>query len=208
MKHIGLLGGTFDIVHNGHIDVAQVVAKVFGLDKVLFVTAGEPPHKAQVTVTNSEIRHDLVETAVAGIPGLEASRIELDLPGVSYTYRTVGALKAILSAQTGEEVRISFILSAEYLNPANPSVVTQWEEAEAFLSMVQLVVVPRFGISAELARQWARELNLTNVQVLEEPVSALSSGVVRDALKQGLPIDAMVPALVAEKVKQHGIVYR
>ncbi|MBS1994993.1 MAG: nicotinate (nicotinamide) nucleotide adenylyltransferase [Cyanobacteria bacterium SZAS LIN-2] len=208
MKHVGILGGTFDIVHNGHLEVAQVVANVVGLDKVLFVTAGEPPHKLQTGVTASEIRHELVESAVAGLPGLEASRIELDLPGVSYTYRTVAELKAMLSAQVGAEVKISFILSAEYLNPANPSNVTLWEEAQAFLSMVQLVVVPRFGYSAEQARAWARELNLTNVHILEQPVSELSSGVVRDALKQGLPIDSMVPALVAEKVKTRGIVYR
>ncbi|MBS1992977.1 MAG: nicotinate (nicotinamide) nucleotide adenylyltransferase [Cyanobacteria bacterium SZAS LIN-3] len=208
MKHVGILGGTFDIVHNGHLEVAQVVANVVGLDKVLFVTAGEPPHKLQTGVTASEIRHELVESAVAGLPGLEASRIELDLPGVSYTYRTVAELKAMLSAQVGAEVKISFILSAEYLNPANPSNVTLWEEAQAFLSMVQLVVVPRFGYSAEQARAWARELNLTNVHILEQPVSELSSGVVREALKQGLPIDSMVPALVAEKVKTRGIVYR
>jgi nicotinate-nucleotide adenylyltransferase len=207
MKHVGILGGTFDIVHNGHLEVAKFVAKAIGLDKVLFVTAGTPPHK-QSKVLDSEVRHELVETAVEGCEGLEASRIELDLPGLSYTHRTIAQLKAMLFSQAGCDVAISFILSAEYLDPANPSNVTLWEEASAFLSEVQLAVVPRGKYTAELARQWANELNLTNVYIFDQPISNLSSGIVRDAIKQGLPIDGLVPAKVAELVKLHGIVYR
>jgi nicotinate-nucleotide adenylyltransferase len=207
MKHVGIFGGTFDIVHNDHLDVATFVANALGLDKVLFVTAGQPPHK-QSKVLDSELRHELVEGALEGCPGLEASRIELDLPGLSYTYRTVTELKAMLSAQAGCEVAISFIMSAEYLNPTNPSNITHWEEASALLGMVQLVVVPRGECTAELARKWANELNLPNVRILDRPVSSLSSGIVRDAIKQGLPIDGLVPARVAELVKLRGIAYR
>lgn len=69
MKNIGILGGTFDIVHNGHLDVAEFVAKQLGLDKVLFVTAGKPPHK-QSNVLDSEVRHELVEGALEGREGL------------------------------------------------------------------------------------------------------------------------------------------
>jgi nicotinate-nucleotide adenylyltransferase len=207
MKHVGILGGTFDIVHNGHLIVAKFVANALGLDKVLFVTAGKPPHKLS-NVLDSEVRHELVEAALEGSPGLEASRIELDLPGLSYTYRTVAQLKAMLSAQAGSEVAISFIVSAEYLDPTNPSNVTQWEEASALLRAVQLVVVPRGAYTAELARQWAHELKLPAVRVLDQPVSNLSGGIVRDAIKQGLSIDGLVPPRVAELVKLHGIAYR
>jgi nicotinate-nucleotide adenylyltransferase len=183
------------------------VAKSLGLDKVLFVTAGQPPHKPS-GVTDSELRHELVEGAVEGYSELEASRIELDRPGLSYTYRTVAELKAMLSAKTGNDVAISFILSAEYLDPANPSNVTKWEEAQAFLGMVQLVVVPRGRYTAALARQWAEELNLTNVRIFDQQISDLSSGIVRDAIKEGQPIDGLVPAKVAQLVRLHGIVYR
>jgi len=207
MKHVGILGGTFDIVHNGHLDVAKFVATALGLDKVLLVTAGQPPHKPS-DVTDGEVRHELVEAALEGSPGLEASRIELDLPGLSYTYRTVAKLKAMLSAQAGGEVAISFIVSAEYLDPTNPSNVTHWEEASALLGMVQLVVVPRGEYTAELAQKWANQLQLSAVRILDRPVSNLSGGIVRDAIKQGLPIDGLVPARVAELVKLRGIVYR
>ncbi len=206
MKHIGILGGTFDIVHNGHLDVAQFVAKQLGLDKVLFVTAGKPPHK-QSEVTDSEVRHELVVSAVEGCPGLEASRIELDLPGLSYTYRTIVQLSEMLSEQSGGEVAITFILSAEYLDPANPSNVTKWEEAEAFLAKVQLAVVPRGKYTAELARQWADQLKLSNVRIFDQQISNLSSGIVRDAIRGGLSIDGLVPPRVAELVKRHGIIY-
>jgi nicotinate-nucleotide adenylyltransferase len=207
MKHVGILGGTFDIVHNGHLEVAQFVAKALGLDKVLFVTAGKPPHK-QSGVLDSEVRHELVAGAVEGYSEFEASRIELDLPGLSYTHRTVTQLKAMLSAQAGNDVAVSFIMSAEYLDPANPSNVTKWEEAQAFLGLVQLVVIPRGRYTAALAREWANELNLTNVRIFDQQISSLSSGIVRDAIKEGQPIDGLVPAKVAALVKLHGIVYR
>lgn len=205
MKNIGILGGTYDIVHNGHVDVAKFVAKQLGLDKVLLVTAGQPPHK--LGVTDGEVRHELVKGAVEGNPELEASRIELDLPGLSYTYRTVEQLTELLSAQTGEEVAITFILSAEYLDPENPANVTKWEEAEALLARVCLAVVPRGKYTAELARKWADELKLTNVRVFDQQISTLSSGIVRDAIKAGLSIDTLVPPRVVELVKKHGIIF-
>ncbi len=205
MKNIGILGGTYDIVHNGHVDVAKFVAKQLGLDKVLLVTAGQPPHK--LGVTDGEVRHELVEGAVEGNPELEASRIELDLPGLSYTYRTVEQLAEMLSAESGEEVAITFILSAEYLDPENPSNVTVWEESEALLSRVQLAVVPRGKYTAELARQWAEELKLKNVRIFDQQISTLSSGIVRDAIKKGLSIDTLVPPRVVELVKKHGIIF-
>ena len=206
MKNIGILGGTFDIVHNGHVDVAEFVAQQLGLDKVLLVTAGKPPHK-QSGLLDSEVRHELVEGAVEGRPGLEASRIELDLPGLSYTYRTIVQLSELLTAQAGGDVAITFILSAEYLDPENPSNVTKWEEAEALLAKVQLAVVPRGKYTAELARRWVEELKLTNVRIFDQQISSLSSGIVRDAIKQGLSIESLVPARVVELVKKHGIVY-
>src|ERR1700744_6338490 len=97
MKHVGILGGTFDIVHNGHLEVANHAATRLGLVKVALVTAGQPPHK-QSKVTDGEIRHELVEAAVKGHPHFEASRVELDRPGLSYTYQTVLELKAHYSA--------------------------------------------------------------------------------------------------------------
>jgi len=206
MTHVGILGGTFDIVHNGHLEVASVVAKKIGLNKVFLVTAGNPPHKSGVL--DGECRHELVEAALEGRPELEASRIELDLPGISYTHRTISELKAQLSAQAGHEVKISFILSAEYLDPTNPSNISTWEEAEAMLAMVQLVVVPRGPYTPELARQWAGELRLTNFLILDKDISHLSSGIVRDALRKGLPIESLVPARVAALVKERGIVYQ
>jgi nicotinate-nucleotide adenylyltransferase len=207
MKHVGILGGTFDIVHNGHLEVAHDAVVRLGLDKVTLVTAGQPPHK-QSRVTDGEIRHELVEAAVAGHPHFEASRVELDRPGLSYTYQTVLELKAHYSALFGEEVKVSFILSAEYLDPENPSNLATWEEVQLLLAEADLIVVPRGKYTAELAQKWARDMGLTNATILAAPVSSLSSGVVRDALRQGLPIDAFVPSQVAERVKQRGLCYR
>ncbi len=207
MKHIGILGGTFDPVHNGHVDVANLVADKIGCDKVLLVTSARPPHK-EFGGLDAELRHELVQAAVAGSPKLEASRIELDMPGLSYTYRTVKEIKSRFSAQFGDDVTIHFIVSAEYLDPAYKSNVTHWQNAQEFLGMVHLVVVPRHLHTAAQARQWARDLNLDNYTILDQPVSDMFSGIVRDALTRGSSLAGLVPARVAELIKLRGIAYR
>lgn len=201
MEHIGILGGTFDPVTEAHLYIARTVGSMLGLDKVLLVTAGNPPHKVS-NVLDAELRHEMVEVAVHGNAGLEASRLELDNK-VSYTIDAVKALLASLPGG-GNGTRISFITSAEYLNPENPSNIRTWKGVDELLTLINLVVTPRGWMTAEVATNWASELNLDNVQIVDVPVYSVSSGMVKDALRDGQAIDSMVPRAVADLIKTRG----
>jgi nicotinate-nucleotide adenylyltransferase len=201
MEHIGILGGTFDPVTEGHLYIARTVGSMLGLDRVLLVTAGNPPHKVR-NVLDAELRHEMVEVAVHGNTGLEASRLELD-HGVSYT---IDAVKALLKSLPGGGIgtKISFITSAEYLNPENPSNIRTWKGVDELLTLINLVVTPRGWMTSDVAEKWAEELNITNVQIVDVPVYSVSSGMVKDALRDGQEIDTMVPRAVADLIKTRG----
>ncbi len=201
MEHIGILGGTFDPVTEGHLYIARTVGRMLGLDKVLLVTAGNPPHKLR-DVLDAELRHEMVEVAVHGNVGIEASRLELD-HGVSYTIDAVKALRRILPAG-GRNTRISFITSAEYLNPENPSNFRTWKGVDELITMIDLVVTPRGWMTAKVAADWAKMLGLNNVKIVDAPPMPVSSGMVKSALREGQTIDHMVPRAVAELIKTHG----
>lgn len=198
--NIGLLGGTFDPVHWGHLRVAEAVAGKLGLSKVKLVTAARPPHK-QHDVLSAEHRHAMVEAAVEGLPGFEACRLELDL-GISYT---IDLVKHLLSENPdGSQVKHSFITSAEYLNPENPSNLRTWKGSEELLSLINMVVTTRGDLTVAVAEKWAAQLKLPNLQIVEIPYIPVSSGVVKEALRTGQDIDKLVPPGVADLIKRHG----
>ena len=91
---VALMGGTFDPIHFGHLAVAEEAREVLGIERTLFITAGQPPHKPDLPVTPAEDRLAMVRLAIAANPAFEASRIEVDRPGPSYTLDTVLALTA------------------------------------------------------------------------------------------------------------------
>ena len=94
MSGIGILGGTFDPIHDGHLALGQAAYELLKLDHVLFVPAARPPHKVADRVTDPEIRCRMVELAIAGNPAFEMSRMEIDRPGLSYTIDTLRAISA------------------------------------------------------------------------------------------------------------------
>lgn len=199
-NHIGLLGGTFDPVHKGHLDVADFVAGELGMSHVKLVTAARPPHKLS-GVLAAEARHEMVEAAVVGRAGLEACRLELD-HGISYTIDLVKHL--IGQHPAGSDIRYSFITSVEYLNPDNPSNLTTWKGVGELLSLIEMVVTTRGSMGVALAEKWAAQLKLPNIRIIEIPVIAVSSGVVKDALRSGASIDHLVPSGVAELIRERG----
>ena len=198
--HIGLLGGTFDPVHWGHIRVAENVAEKLGMSQVKLVTAARPPHKLN-GVSNAEGRHEMVEAAVQGRSGLEACRLELDL-GISYTIDMVKHL--ISELPDGRNTKFSFITSAEYVDPENPHHILTWTEAEEFLSLVTLVVTPRGHCDENKTRAWVEALGLEGVRVEDVPALHVTSGMVKKALREGDLSDHMMPEAVARLIKTRG----
>jgi nicotinate-nucleotide adenylyltransferase len=192
---IALLGGTFDPVHNGHIFVAKHVRQVCSMDQVHLVTAGNPPHKLH-QVTDAEVRHALVQAACEGEEGIVANRVELDRPGYTYTIDTIRHLKEVYAAGPFD-VRISFITSAEYLDPENPHHIRKWKEADELLSLIDLIVTTRGQYGIEQTRQWAALHNLPSAQIIEIPTLPVTSYVVKTAMRAGQSIASLVPPRVA-----------
>src|SRR4029453_2009317 len=136
---IGMLGGTFDPVHIAHVAVAQAARRELGLDEVLLVPAGLPPHKLGVAMAPAPDRLAMVELAISGEEGLSASRIELDRPGPSWTVDTITGLLDAGRAR-GREIALPIILSADAF-----AGLPTWHEPDRLVRLARIAVAPRPG---------------------------------------------------------------
>ena len=136
MTAIGVMGGTFDPIHIGHLAIAEEAREALALESVLFVPAGQPPHKPAGSVTAVEHRLAMVQLAIADNPAFELSRIEVERPGPSYTVDTVEAL-----ARGADDLVL--ILSAETF-----AELPSWHEPERLFDAARMAVVPREGYPA------------------------------------------------------------
>lgn len=198
MRDIGIFGGTFDPIHIGHLRAADCLRRALSLEKVLFVTSKTPPHKSGVL--DAEERHAMVSAAVAGNPYFEASRVDLDRDGFS---SEIEILK-ILRAQYGEGYRFNLIISAEYLAPDYEWNITRWETAEELFHLSRVIVCPRGNITTEQAREWAKFLPASTVEVIDCPVVPVSSSIVRRAVNEGGSIDHLVLPPVSNIIARKG----
>jgi nicotinate-nucleotide adenylyltransferase len=138
-RRVGLLGGTFDPVHYGHLVIAEQVREALGLDRVLFVPARIPPHKPDAELAPAEDRAAMVDLAIAGNPAFAICRIELEREGPSYTADTVGQL-VDEATRRGVSREFYFILSSEAL-----AGLQTWHDPLRLLALCRLAVVPRPG---------------------------------------------------------------
>ncbi|MGA2529343.1 MAG: nicotinate-nucleotide adenylyltransferase [Acidimicrobiales bacterium] len=192
---LGILGGTFDPVHVGHLVAALNARHELGLDKVLLVVANEPWQKVQSRpVTAGHERLALVQAAVEGIEGLEASGIEIERGGPSYTADTVAELEA---RWPGAELNL--IVGADAA-----AGLASWERLDELRSKVVLVVVNRPGTTIEeslrkgLLEGW--ELRMVEVPALE-----ISSTDLRDRVTSGRPLDFLIPMPAIRLIREHGL---
>jgi nicotinate-nucleotide adenylyltransferase len=195
MTGVGVMGGTFDPIHLGHLAVAEEAREVLGLERILFVPAGRPPHKAADEVTSVEHRLAMVELAIADNPAFELSRIEVDRPGPSYTVDTLEALAA-----GGEPVTV--ILSAETL-----AELPTWHEPWRLFEAARVAVAPRWGYPAPdpgwLAATFpGREDRVT---YLEGPRLGVSSTALRARVAAGRSIRYLVPQTVAAYIAANNL---
>src|SRR5438094_6412096 len=133
MRHLGIMGGTFNPLHSRHLMVGQAAGDQFSLEKVLFVPSGNPPHK-KADVLEPELRFEMVAAGVAGNPLFEPSRLEIDRPGVTWTIDTLKELARIY----GPDVRLNFIMGED-----NIAAMEGYDRRAEFLSLCRLLVSPR-----------------------------------------------------------------
>ena len=195
---IGILGGTFDPIHCGHLVIAREVQSKLGLAEVLFVPAGQPLLKKNPSITPIEHRVAMVRLAISGEPSFKLSTVDIDRTGPSYTVEMITRLKSQYKAADG----IYFIVGWDSL-----SQLQHWKNPEQLLAMCRLVAVPRPGFQLPDLGQLAKTISglVENIITLDIRRTDVSSSEIRDRVARGLSLDQLVPEPVARYIREHGL---
>jgi nicotinate-nucleotide adenylyltransferase len=187
---LGVMGGTFDPVHHGHLVAASEVAARFELDEVVFVPTGTPSFKQDVAVTPAEHRYLMTVIATASNPRFTVSRVDIDRPGLTYTVDTLRDL-----ARERPDADLYFITGADAI-----AQILSWKDSPELFELAQFVAVTRpghqlvvDGLPADRVSQW------------EIPALAISSTDVRARAQAGKPVWYLVPDGVVQYIAKHGL---
>jgi nicotinate-nucleotide adenylyltransferase len=198
---LGILGGTFDPIHHGHLAIAEEAREALGLERVLFIPAAEPPHKAGRRIAPAADRLAMVELAIAGNPAFAVSRMELDREGPSYSVDTVEVLAAEARA-AGREPDLVFVMSGETLRE-----LPTWRQPGRLVDLCRIAVVPRGGHETPDA-VWLGVHFPGRAQrfvILPGPLLAVSGSVIRARAAAGRSIRYLVPDAVARHIVDHAL---
>jgi nicotinate-nucleotide adenylyltransferase len=192
---IGVFGGTFDPIHNGHLTIAEEVRTQLALKEVWFVPTGHPWLKVGRVISPWEQRVQMIELAIYGRPYFRLSTIEASRPGPSYTIDTIIELKRQL--KTAE---LFFIMGWDSLNS-----LPLWKESNNLITLCRLVAVPRPGGEPPdlMVLDEAVPGLSQNVIMLSKPQLDISATEIRARVAQSIPIDGMVPLPVLKYIQQN-----
>ena len=192
---IGLLGGTFDPIHNGHLAAAAAAQKCAGLTEVLLVPAGVPPHKDKPHASALD-RLEMCRLAAAGTPGLGVWDLEVGRPGRSFTIDTV---RAFIDQRPGDIplLLIGWDAAVQFRT---------WHRWEELLALIEMVVFPRPGLPEPAARDLGRAgLGGAGVILCEEVTPEVSATELRSLLTSGANLAGLVPPAVEAYIREHGL---
>jgi nicotinate-nucleotide adenylyltransferase len=197
----GIFGGTFDPIHVAHLAVAEEAAEALGLERVLFVPAGEPPHKPGWPISAAADRLAMVELAIAGNERFVVDRVELDRVGPSYTVDTLESMRAA-RLEAGSTDDLVLILSAE----AFLGLMT-WREPRRVVELARLVVAPRDGYPEAGPEFLAAHLPdlAGRASFLDSPHLRLSGSELRRRAADGRSLRYLVPDAVAAYIGDHAL---
>ncbi len=194
--NIGVLGGTFDPIHTGHLILAEEARLRLGLAKVIFVPASQPWLKTEDDITPAPQRVAMVKLAIQANSHFELSPVEIDRPGPSYTLDTV----VILRQQLGEEAGIFFLFGWDSL-----VALPQWKEPGKLIQLCKLVAVNRPGFDRPDLNTLETSIPGITQRViwLDIPPVDISSSDIRKRVAQGLSIHGLVPEEVERYIERH-----
>jgi len=193
-KRIGVLGGTFDPIHIGHLIFAEQVRVLSNLDKVIFVPAKNPPHKLNDGITQINHRFEMCRIAIQNNKYFEVSDIEMLSDNLSYTYNTLQKMKKEL----GNSTELYFIVGSDaWLD------LDEWYKSEALLNEFSFIIGDRPGYKENLVNEKikiVKEKYNTNVEKMDIPEIDISSSNIRDLVFQGKSIKYLTPEVVEKYI--------
>lgn len=188
---LGVMGGTFDPIHHGHLVAASEAALRFALDEVVFVPTGQPWQKQGCEVSSAEHRYLMTVIASASNPDFTVSRVDLERAGPTFTIDTLRDLRA----QRGSDVDLFFITGADAL-----SQILTWKDSDELFELAHFIGVTRPGHDLS-----GDGLPADRVSLLEVPAMAISSTACRQRVRRGEPVWYLVPDGVVQYIGKYGL---
>ncbi|MEN6371595.1 MAG: nicotinate-nucleotide adenylyltransferase [Armatimonadota bacterium] len=188
---IGIIGGTFDPIHIGHLIIAEEARYQFRLDRLIFIPAGVPPHKPNQPITDKEQRFNMTVLATEDNPAFEVSRIEIDRSGPSYAVDTLAELKKIY----GNDTRLFFIIGADAILE-----ILTWYEPEKLRCMCRFIATTRPGYRLSDVKKKLPEEYLERITFMDAPGVDISATDLRSRVASGRTIKYMVPKAVEDYI--------
>ncbi|MGB4592769.1 MAG: nicotinate-nucleotide adenylyltransferase [Coriobacteriia bacterium] len=189
---IGIMGGTFDPIHYGHLVTAEEALVQFNLDRVVFMPTGLPVRKTHRTVTPAEHRYLMTVIATASNPDFEVSRLEVDRPGATYTVDTMLALRDHYGPQT----ELYFITGADAVWD-----ILTWKDSDRLAGVCTFIAATRPGY--DLSRFSAEDASRMHVEFMEVPALAISSTDIRERIAERRPVRYLLPEAVANYIAKN-----
>ncbi|AWK50764.1 nicotinic acid mononucleotide adenylyltransferase [Clostridium beijerinckii] len=202
MKRYGIIGGTFDPIHNAHLYIAYEAKEQLNLDEVIFMPAGKQPLKTENIVTDSKLRYEMVKIATEPFDEFSVSSYEIEKGGLSFTYETLKYFKDESDVQN-EEKELFFITGADCLFN-----IEKWKAVQEIFSLATLVVFARGGISTkELIeeKKIIEEKYNGKIIILDLKELEISSTDIRERVNQNKRIDFFVPPKVIDIIYEKGL---
>lgn len=194
-RRIGIIGGTFDPIHNGHLIMAENAAQDLGLSSVIFAPAGTPPHKSNESLTATEDRLAMVSLAIQDRDDFHLSRIDVDGVNVSYTWMLMERLSA-----AHPEAELWFILGGDSLVD-----FPNWKNPGAILDVSRLAAIDRPGFCSEQDHEELPAFMRDRVDRVEAPLCDVSSTDIRERVRTGRSIRYLVPDRVRSFILQRAL---
>lgn len=198
-KSIAIMGGTFDPIHYGHLATAEAVRIRYGIEKVLFIPTGSPPHKDINMVTENNLRYEMTVLATKSNENFEVSRIEMDRPGRTYTIDTLIQLNEIY----GDDVKLYFIMGADVIDQ-----IFMWKDSAKVLKLCNFIGVTRPGYKKREIHEQIESIRKnygSSISFMEVPALDISSSDIRLRVKSGLSIKYLLPENVEKFILKNSL---
>lgn len=192
-EKIGLFGGTFDPIHIGHLNIASAARIQLGLNQVVFLPSGIPPHKASINITDNQIRKEMILAGIAPYEFMRCSDFDLNRKTPSYTYEM---LRHFYQSRSEHKDQLYFLMGQDSLEN-----LPTWRHAELLTNYATLVIYPRFNHEF----RFPEFLNQQDIVVLKSQIIQISSTIIRKRVKAGESLADFVPAVVEKLIHRYAL---